>query len=201
MPQHPSFNAGEWSKFETRIRKYAELCTKDKKGVLYLLSGTAFVSVGAQVGIDKKKNLIGVSKKGKIETRPGETNNDEIYVPKSMWTAGCCVPTSPNEEESFAVIGNNINDRGKMYTQQISVKILQKILEKDSLTAKQVNLYPKIPQCLEKNLKKLPKYVKEGKGEEEEEEEGEEEKKWKEIKIIKMKKSKKEKNENKLKLE
>ena len=39
VPQHPSFNAGEWSKFERRIRKYAEECTHGNNGVLYLLSG------------------------------------------------------------------------------------------------------------------------------------------------------------------
>ena len=200
MPQHPSFNAGEWSKFETRIRTYAKWCTKSKKGVLYLLSGTAFVSVGAQVGIDKKKNLKGVSTKGEIETRPGQASGDKIYVPKSMWTAGCCVSTFPKEAKSFAVIGNNVNDRNKMHTQQISVNILQKILEEDSFTAKNVNLYPKNRQCLEKNLEILPAYRKGGKEEEEEEEEGEGEKKWKEIKIMKMKKSKKEKNRNRVKL-
>ena len=178
MPQHPSFNAGEWSKFETRIRKYAELCTKDKKGVLYLLSGTAFVYVDAQVGIDEESNLKGVSKEGEIEKRPGYSFFHKIYVPKSMWTAGCCVRTSPSDHEvkSFAVIGNNVNDRNKMHTQQISVNILQKILEKDSFTAKKVNLYPKNPQCLKKNLKKLPVYDKEGKEEEEEEEEEEKKK-------------------------
>ena len=53
MPQRPSFNAGEWSKFEKRIRKYAEVCTKQCHGILYLLSGTAFVSVDALVAIDK----------------------------------------------------------------------------------------------------------------------------------------------------
>ena len=57
MPQRPSFNAGEWSKFERRMRKYAEVCTKQNFGILYLLSGTAFVSVDAEVKIDKNGNV------------------------------------------------------------------------------------------------------------------------------------------------
>ena len=72
MPQHPSFNAGEWSKFERRIRKYAEVCTKDGKGVLYLLSGTAFVFVDNLVRIDTKEQVKGVRKNISIEMRPGE---------------------------------------------------------------------------------------------------------------------------------
>ena len=176
MPQRPSFNAGEWSKFEKRIRKYAEVCTKDHNGVLYLLSGTAFVSVDALVEIDKNEKVKGVRKEDKIERRPGEDNYHEIYVPKSLWTAGCCVGTSfPYYAiQSFAVIGNNVNERDEMHTQQISVKILQKILEQDYLRGKEVILYPNHPGCLLKNLAKLPEYVKGDPKEEEEEEEEEE---------------------------
>ena len=192
MPQHPSFNAGEWSKFERRIRKYAEVCTKDGKGVLYLLSGTAFVFVD---NLARKGLVKGVKKNISIEMRPGEKKSDKIYVPKSLWTAGCCInSSSPNyARESFAVIGNNVKERGKMHTQQISVKILQKILEQDRFSGKKVNLYPKNLGCLKNNLEKLPEYVK---GDPKEEEE--EEKKvgvMKKIKKIKwMKKIKKKKN-------
>ena len=79
--QHPSFNAGEWSKFERRIRKYAEVCTHGNNGVLYLLSGTAFVSVDDPVEIDENGKVKGVRKKNYLETRPGENIDDEIYVP------------------------------------------------------------------------------------------------------------------------
>ena len=127
MPQHPSFNAGEWSKFERRIRKYAEVCTHGNNGVLYLLSGTAFVSVDDLVEIGENEKVKGVRKENYLETRPGENIDDEIYVPTSLWTAGCCIDSSlPNyAKESFAVIGNNVNERNEMHTQQISVKILQ----------------------------------------------------------------------------
>ena len=177
MPQRPSFNAGEWSKFERRIRKYAEVCTKQYHGILYLLSGTAFVSVDAEVKIDKSGNVEGVSEGGEIEMLAGEDNYHKIHVPKSLWTAGCCLTIFlKNALESFAVIGNNVNEPGEMHTQQTSVGILQKILEQDSLTAEKVNLFPKNPACsLEVyNLKKLPEYVKGDPKEEEEEEEEEE---------------------------
>ena len=172
MPQRPSFNAGEWSKFERRIRKYAEVCTKQYSGILYLLSGTAFVSVDAEVKMDKNGNVEGVSKGKEIETLPGEDNYHEIHVPKSLWTAGCCLSSSYKYTlASFAVIGNNVNEPGEMHTQQTSVKILQKILEQDSLTAEKVNLFPENPECSWEvfNLKKLPGYGDPKKEEEEEE--------------------------------
>ena len=121
MPQHPSFNAGEWSKFERRIRKYAEECTHGNNGVLYLLSGTAFVSVDNLVKIDNGE-VKGVRKEYYPEKRPEENIADEIYVPTSLWTAGCCIDSfTYYARKSFAVIGNNVNERGEMHTQQISV--------------------------------------------------------------------------------
>ena len=149
MPQRPSFNAGEWSKFERRIRKYAKVCTNDDKGVLYLLSGTAFVYVDAVVEIDKSQNKVkGVNTDRPVVELPGKGLYDTIRVPTSLWTAGCCVdPSSHYAIKSFAVIGNNVNERDKMHTQQISVEILQKILEEQIITALKVDLYPKNPGC------------------------------------------------------
>ena len=40
------------------------------------------------------KSSNGVSKGDKPETRPGQTNDEKIYVPASLWNAGCCVDTS-----------------------------------------------------------------------------------------------------------
>ena len=198
VPQRPSFNAGEWSKFERRIRKYAEVCTKDHKGVLFLLSGTAFVYVDAVVEIDKSLNKVkGVNTDRPVVELPGEGLYDKIRVPTSLWTAGCCVdPSFHYAIKSFAVIGNNVNERDKMHTQQISVEILQKILEEDITTALKVDLYPENPGCSlpEKNLAKLPEYVK-GDPKEEEEEEEEEEEKKKEEEEEKMEEEKDEKEE------
>ena len=198
MPQRPSFNAGEWSKFERRIRKYAEVCTKDDKGVLYLLSGTAFVYVDAVVEIDKSQNKVkGVNTDRPVVELPGKGLYDTIRVPTSLWTAGCCVdPSSHYAIKSFAVIGNNVNERDKMHTQQISVEILQKILEEDITTASKVNLYPKNQGCSapEKNLEKLPQEEEE-KEEKEEKKEEEEEKKEEEEEIEEEKDEKEEREE------
>ena len=198
VPQRPSFNAGEWSKFERRIRKYAEVCTNDDKGVLYLLSGTAFVYVDAVVEIDKSLNKVkGVNTDRPVVELPGEGLYDKIRVPTSLWTAGCCVdPSFHYAIKSFAVIGNNVNERDKMHTQQISVEILQKILEEDITTALKVDLYPENPGCSlpEKNLAKLPEYVK-GDPKEEEEEEEEEKKEEEEEKMEEEKDEKEEREE------
>ena len=144
--------------------------------MLFLLSGTAFVSVDALVQIDKNQNVEGINFGLPLVELPGEGPYDKT---NSLWTAGCCVNTnSHNAIKSFAVIGNNVNERDKMHTQQISVEILQKILAQDIPTASEVNLYPKNPGCSlpEKDLAKLPEYVKGDPKEEEEEEEEEEEK-------------------------
>ena len=75
----------------------------------------------------KVKRLDGVRKGDNLETQPWETNDDSIYVPASLWTAGCCEYTS---FLYYEVIDRNINERGKIHTQQISVKILQILLGK-----------------------------------------------------------------------
>ena len=89
VPQRPSFNAGEWSKFERRIRKYAKVCTNDDKGVLYLLSGTAFVYVDAVVEIDKSQNKVkGVNTDRPVVELPGEGLYDR-YNTCSHVTVDC----------------------------------------------------------------------------------------------------------------
>jgi len=74
-----------------------------------------------------------------------------INVPNSMWTAGCCV-LSPNDVESFAVIGNYLpkdsTDPNEPLTRQITVKQLEKFLADDvdnqdqHINGPNVNLFP-----------------------------------------------------------
>ncbi|PFX11208.1 hypothetical protein AWC38_SpisGene25205, partial [Stylophora pistillata] len=134
------------------------------------------------VFMDKNEIVQGGEKVSHPEKRPGE-DDGTISVPASLWTAGCCIQTAPPyyAKASFAVIGNNVNEKENMHTQQITVKTLQKILEQDFHTAEKVDLYPKNPGCLTINLKELPKFekgkeevVEEGEGEEEEKGENEE---------------------------
>lgn len=96
--------------------------------------------------MDKNKMWNWVSEGDNQETRPGETNDDKIYVPASLWTAGCYFDTSSPycEIESFVVIVKNANERDKMCSEQISVKILQNSLKQDYFTTEEVSLILKI---------------------------------------------------------
>lgn len=122
VPQHGAFNSGQWRTFEETIRKYASnLCIPaPTSGTLYLLTGTAFVHVqpgnpNPQVN-HPARNRLGVGNTG-------------IYIPNSLWTAGCCVPiNNPNNAASFAVIGNNDVNPNFM---RITLTQLQNILLSD----------------------------------------------------------------------
>ena len=58
------------------------------------------------------------------------------------------------------MLDRNINERGKIHTQQISVKILQILLGKTISLPKELVYVLKIPDCLEKNFGMLLKYAK-----------------------------------------
>lgn len=108
--------------------------------------------------MDKNKRWNWVSKGDNQETRPGETNDDKIYVPALLWTAGCYFDTSSPycAIESFVVIVKNGNERDKMCSQQISVKILQNSLKQDYFTAEEVSLILKIEAVWKKTWKSYP---------------------------------------------
>ena len=134
VPQHGAFNSGKWRTFEETIRQYASNRCIPAGGTLYLLTGTAFVSVqpghpDPQVSHPPRKRL-GVGNTG-------------IYIPNSLWTAGCCVRAdNPNNAAgSFAVIGNNEKNSHFM---QITLTQLQNILLRDvgPTTGPAVRLFP-----------------------------------------------------------
>ena len=152
VPQRPAFNRGQWSQFERRIRVYAQRCTQGPRpGTLYLITGNAFGHIrNNPQGI----NPVQVTQLGPVGNSPA------IAVPNSMWTAGCCV--HPNGIESFAVIGNNLQQRNQMLTQQIPVARLQDILEDDvnnlNIGGPNVDLFPGNRACsnVNNNLVNLP---------------------------------------------
>ena len=120
VPQRSGLNEGYWSQFEERIRLYAQQCTQGlSPGTLYLITGTAFghIDPNKPQGYNAQKHV--------------DQMNNGIYIPNSMWTAGCCV--HPNGIESFAVIGNNLanSQPDVTLTQQIPVEQLQDILKDD----------------------------------------------------------------------
>ncbi|XP_067049924.1 nuclease-like isoform X1 [Acropora muricata] len=147
VPQRPAFNRGQWAQFEERIRVYAQQCTqRPQPGDLYLITGTAFGHI--------QNNPRGMNQAAVEELGPAG-NKPAIAIPNSLWTAGCCV--QPNGRESFAVIGNNLQDQNQMLTQQITVDQLQRILTADvnnplhNIGGPNVYLFPGNGGCSNKN--------------------------------------------------
>lgn len=139
VPQCPSFNRGQWSQFERRIRVYAtQQCTQGAQpGNLYLLTGTAFGHI--------QNNPPGFNPQVQVNQLGPAGNNPAIDIPNSMWTAGCCVRPNGNVQ-SFAVIGNNLQNTVQMLTQQIPVAQLETFLAADvvnlNIGGPNVNLFP-----------------------------------------------------------
>jgi len=155
VPQRPAFNRGQWSQFERRIRMYAQQCTRGPQpGTLYLITGTAFghIQINPQGMNPVQVNQLGPA-----------GNNPAVDIPNSMWTAGCCV--HPISIESFAVIGNNLQNRNQIFTQQIPVARLQDILGDDvnnlNIGGPNVDLFPGNGACsnLNNNLINLPRGI------------------------------------------
>jgi len=117
--------------------------------MLYLLTGTSFARI--------QKHLDGT-----IQGIPGVPIKylQQITIPNSLWTAGCCVREDGNSV-SFAVMGNNVpKDDQESLTLQITVKELQNILAADvfnrGIGQKNVVLFPGDPDCALYNMGDLP---------------------------------------------
>lgn len=91
----------------------------------------------------------------------GDSKFGLISVPNSMWTAGCCVRPNGQKTESFAVIGNNVQNKQGTFTQQVTVAQLQTILQADVNKQKNVNvdLFPGNKDCVNNDFGKLPERV------------------------------------------
>ena len=72
----------------------------------------------------KVKRLDEVRKGDNLETQPWETNDDSIYVPASLWTAGCCEYTSflYYELESYLVIDRTSTNEVKCIRNKFLLK-------------------------------------------------------------------------------
>ena len=123
--------------------------------MLFLLTGSSFAHI-----VQQGNNLLQVIVQNNInQLRPVYGINPAIYVPNSMWTAGCCV--APNRQvESFAVIANNVQTDQGLLTLQIPVAQLQQILLQDvnghNWSREDVDLFPGNRDCLKNNLPNLP---------------------------------------------
>lgn len=148
VPQDSSWNSGFWSTFEDRIRQYArKTCTK-LPGTLYLLTGTSFARIQKEDG-----NLRVFPN---LPVKPLQ----QIAIPNSLWTAGCCV-RHEGISESFAVMGNNVwNFNRESLTLQINVAALQIILTADvtnhQIGGPEVDLFPGDPNCAKNDMGNLP---------------------------------------------
>ena len=147
VPQRPAFNSGQWSRYERLIRDYAvNHCTKGD-GTLYLLTGSSFVH-----WIPNTDQF----KANKPSEAPKLANEDlpqfpAITVPTSLWTAGCCV-RGGEAVGNFAVFGNNAENPSELYTDEISMDTLQRVLTKDKArgeTEDEVKLFPAFPDCMD----------------------------------------------------
>lgn len=114
VPQKQAFNVGQWAQFEGRIRRYAEQTCTPQPANLFLLTGTAFSRIQGnnppQIDVNVQVDWLDYP----------ENAEAKIAIPNSLWTAGCCV--RPNGlAQSFAVIGNNVENTNEMLTQEVTV--------------------------------------------------------------------------------
>lgn len=152
VPQLQAFNAGRWRRAENRIRRYAALCTQGANpGTLYVLTGTSFAFIRPGNPPQSVYNQPAVF----------PPNNPTIDIPKSLWSAGCCVRPNGGPTASFAVIGNNVQNANLRFTSAITVADLQQILTNDVTNIgvningpngpQNVNLFPANAACSNPN--------------------------------------------------
>jgi len=112
-------------------------------GTLYLLTGTSFVRIQQQ----QNNQVVG---NADFVSQIGNDNTGRIFVPNSLWTAGCCVRENGQYTKSFAVMGNNVqnNDQNLQLTLRITVAQLQGILAEDMDALNTVKLFPGDANCL-----------------------------------------------------
>ena len=152
VPQYTGFNSGEWNVFEGKIREHAFKKCIPAGGTLFLLTGTSFAHVIPGSGAPTTK------RNPRIKTLLNKLTDPaagDIFIPNSMWTAGCCVFKDGNAK-AFAVIGNNDQQPN---ARQITLADLQKILL-DDVTAQgrniggpKVDLFPGNVNCLKQNVR------------------------------------------------
>ncbi|KAK2548839.1 hypothetical protein P5673_030882 [Acropora cervicornis] len=101
VPQVSGFNTGQWRQYENKIREYATSECSPKGGDLYLITGISEVNLQQKAGKLEAIQKIPLQDLG-AKTAP------KVSIPRSMWTAGCCIVSSVGAVGSFAVIGNNL---------------------------------------------------------------------------------------------
>ena len=116
VPQKRTFNSGQWANYERLIVEKALTACSAGLGDLYLITGISeakYENDGLPVAMVVPMGTLG-------------SNNNAIRIPRSMWTAGCCVvPASKTVLSNFAVIGNNVEKIDKIKLVELGVADLQ----------------------------------------------------------------------------
>lgn len=140
VPQITGFNSGQWAQYERKIREYAKSGCSPLGGDLYLITGISEVTLQIGMsGLEAIQNTLKVLK----------PNTDAISIPRSMWTAGCCINPSSGALGAFAVIGNNLRDKNKVFMSQVEMTKLQDFLLTgvNGFGGTAINLFPANPGC------------------------------------------------------
>ena len=100
---------------------------------MYLLTGISEVVIQQGHGNSRKTH------KPKRMRKP-----PKVVIPNSMWIAGCCV-RGTTVLDSFAAIGNNVPNKGKIEMSQVTVDKLES-------TIGNVDLFPGNDGCQNKKM-------------------------------------------------
>ena len=89
-PQYETSNNGPWQLFEGRIAKYVEnMCgTAARGGTLYPLTGTSSVGLRTAPNDGPVQDNAPWPDPAALPKPPA---NNNVAIPRSIWTAGCCV--------------------------------------------------------------------------------------------------------------
>ncbi|XP_031574734.1 endonuclease domain-containing 1 protein-like [Actinia tenebrosa] len=146
VPQYKSFNEGPWKVYEDRVRLFAASVCYPAGGDLYLLTGTSEAVLTAH-GFPKQPDPL------TYFPHNNPTRWDNIVIPNSMWTAGCCILRNGGIVGGFAAIGNNVQVNSEMHQKKVAE--LQDILATGiGGVGATINLFPGNEGC-SKNLQQF----------------------------------------------
>ena len=168
VPQYKTSNIGRWNGFEMKLATYAKdkCANKPEGGTLYVLTGSS--NFGLKVSgvkgegviqepfdepsilpIERAKEPTGAlleMLKSKGMYTPAR-DPVRMVLPRSLWTAACCVWKSKEatEAESLAVMSNNHWQEDKLLQTEMSLKKLEQLLA--PADGDPANLFPGNPKC------------------------------------------------------
>ena len=124
-----------------KIRNYASQTCSTDSGDLFLITGIS----EAHIEQNEDGALYAVQKDLKFMKLFG----DNIAIPNSMWTAGCCIVLEEGAVGAFAVIGNNLYSKTATNMFQATVPQLEDFLHTgvQGFGGPAIALFPGNPKC------------------------------------------------------